>query len=90
MASLTLADLTFTAADNCAVTDTTATQLTFDCDTPADQMITITVVEAIIKLMVMALEASAAVLKMVQARDQLEGNPIGKVFDNEQVEILKR
>lgn len=46
-------------------------------------------VEAIIKLMVMALEASAAVLKMVQSRDQVEGNPIGEVFDNEQVEILK-
>ncbi len=46
MASLTLADLTFTAADNCAVTDTTATPLTFDCDTPANQMITITVKDA--------------------------------------------
>jgi hypothetical protein len=46
MATLTLADLTFTAADNCAVTDTTATPLTFDCDTPANQMITITVADA--------------------------------------------
>lgn len=45
-------------------------------------------VEAIIKLMAMALEAAAAVLKMVQARDQLTGNPITEVFEEEQVEIL--
>lgn len=44
---------------------------------------------AIIKLLVMALEAAAMVLKLVQARDQTQGNPITEVFDEEQIEILK-
>ena len=46
-------------------------------------------VKAIIKLMVMALEAAAAVLKLVQARDKTEGNPITEVFEEEQVKILR-
>jgi hypothetical protein len=46
-------------------------------------------VEAIIKLMVMALEAAAAVLKLVQARDQTTGNPITEVFEKRQVQVLQ-
>lgn len=46
-------------------------------------------VKAIIKLMVMALEAATAVLKLVQARDKTEGTPITEVFEEEQVKILR-
>lgn len=46
-------------------------------------------VSAIIKLLVMSLETAATVLKLVQARDQYEGNPITEVFTEQQVAILK-
>lgn len=46
-------------------------------------------VSAIIKLLVMSLETAATILKLVQARDQYEGNPITDVFTEQQVEVLR-
>lgn len=46
-------------------------------------------VAAVIKLMVMALEVAAAVLKLVQAREQTQGCPITEVFEEQEVEILR-
>lgn len=46
-------------------------------------------VEAIMKLMTMALEVAATVLQLVQARGQSSGHPIEQVFEPEYLPILK-
>lgn len=46
--------------------------------------------EAIIKLIVMALEVAITVLQLVEAREKHEGNPISEVFSDQMIQLLRR
>lgn len=46
--------------------------------------------EAIIKLIVMALEVAITVLQLVEAREKHEGNPIGEVFSDQMIQLLRK